>query len=90
MQSRKFKITNDEGIHAKPATSLVNICMKYQSDITLSAYKKTVDFKSIMGVMALGVYSGTIIEVATNGSDEVDAINAISNRILELELGTEV
>ena len=52
MEKKSFKITNESGIHARPATILVNQAMEYDCDIFLSAMKKKVDFKSIMGVMS--------------------------------------
>ena len=58
MVKKSFKITNETGIHARPATTLVNCCMEFDSKITLQALKTEVDFKSIMGVMSLGIYSG--------------------------------
>lgn len=90
MIKKSFRITNETGIHARPATTLVNSVMDFKSDITLTAHKKIVDFKSIMGVMSLGIYSGTVIEVATNGTDEVEAMNAVTNKIIELGLGKEL
>lgn len=90
MISKKFKITNESGIHARPATSLVNVCMKFDSDITLDALKRSVDFKSIMGVMSLGIYSGTTITVTADGTDEKDCMDAITAKILELNLGKEI
>lgn len=90
MVSKRFKITNESGVHARPATSLVNLCMQFDSAISLEALKKVVDFKSIMGVMSLGIYSGTVIQVTAEGSDEVDAMRALSEKILELNLGKEV
>ena len=67
MVKKSFKITCETGIHARPATTLVNVVMGFKSDVTLCALKKEVDFKSIMGVMSLGIYSGTIIEVKAEG-----------------------
>lgn len=90
MISRKFKITSESGVHARPATALVNLCMQYDSDITIETLKKEVDFKSIMGVMSLGIYSGMSITIKAEGSDEEEAIAAISNKILELNLGKEI
>ena len=90
MLRKSFRITSETGIHARPATQLVNAAMKYSCDITLTALKKTVDFKSIMGVMSLGVYSGTTIEVIADGVDEKEAIEAIKDKILELKLGKEI
>jgi len=90
MVKRSFKITNETGIHARPATTLVNCCMDFKSNITLQALKSEVDFKSIMGVMSLGIYSGAVIEVKCDGEDEVEALDAISNKIVSLGLGKEI
>ena len=90
MVKKSFRVTNETGIHAKPATMLVNLTMKYDCDIKLTAFKKTVDFKSIMGVMSLGIYSGTTIEISCDGSDESDAIEAIKAKLIELEIGREI
>ena len=73
MVLKNFRITNETGIHARPATALVNVAMEFECDITLSALKKSVDLKSIMGVMSLGIYSGTTIEIKAVGADEVEA-----------------
>ena len=90
MVKKLFKITSETGIHARPATTLVNLVMNYKSDITISALKKEVDFKSIMGVMSLGIYSGTIIEVKADGEDEKEAVKAIAEKIISLGLGKEI
>ena len=43
-----------------------------------------------MGVMSLGVYSGTTIEIICSGRDEEDAMAALKDKILELKLGKEI
>lgn len=90
MVKKTFRITAENGIHARPATTLVNTCMNFKSDLKLTAIRKTVDFKSIMGVMSLGIYSGTTIEVRAEGEDEVEALDAIKSKIIELSLGKEI
>ena len=90
MTQEIITIENKTGIHARPATTLVNCCMNFESNITLQALKNEVDFKSIMGVMSLGIYSGTIIEVKCDGVDEEEAIQAISEKIVSLGLGKEI
>ena len=87
---KKFKITNESGVHARPATSLVNLCMRFDSNITLEALKKEVDCKSIMGVMSLGIYSGTVVTITVDGTDEEQAMQAITDKIIELNLGKEI
>ena len=89
MVKKYFKITNEAGIHARPATTLVNEAMKYECEILLAALKKSVDFKSIMGVMSLGVYKGEIIKVVCDGADEEEAMSHITFLILDLKLGRD-
>ena len=69
MASKDFHIVAETGIHARPATLLVQTASKFASDITLEYKGKSVNLKSIMGVMSLGV---------GQGADADDAIAAIS------------
>ncbi len=90
MIKKSFKVTNENGIHARPATTLVNEAMKYNCDITLTALKKTIDLKSIMGVMSLGIYTGATIEIKASGADEEEAIEGLKEKIAELDLAKEI
>ena len=55
MASKDFHVVAETGIHARPATLLVQTASKFASDITLEYKGKSVNLKSIMGVMSLGV-----------------------------------
>lgn len=89
MISKSFKVTSESGIHARLATSLVNEVVKYDSEISISVNGKKVDFKSIMGVMSLGIYNGETITIDCNGIDENEAMDGITNCIFELRVGQE-
>ncbi|KRN77700.1 phosphocarrier protein HPr [Weissella minor] len=78
MESREFNIVAEAGIHARPATLLVQAASKFASDITLSYQGKDVNLKSIMGVMSLGVGQGADVTISADGDDAADAISAIS------------
>ena len=78
MVKKSFRITNEQGIHARPATTLVKVAMEFESSISLSALKKTVDFKSIMGVMSLGMSTDKVYTIEAEGSDADDAIEALA------------
>lgn len=90
MIKKSFRIISETGIHARPATQLVNVAMVYKCNITLTALRRTVDFKSIMGVMALGIYSGTTIEIKCDGVDEEEAMEAITDTMIQAGLGKEL
>ena len=79
MASKDFHVVAETGIHARPATLLVQTASKFASDITLEYKGKSVNLKSIMGVMSLGVGKDAEITIYADGSDESDAIQAISD-----------
>lgn len=77
METRDYNIIADSGIHARPATLLVQSASKFQSDVNLAYNGKSVNLKSIMGVMSLGVGKGADVTITADGADEADAIAAI-------------
>jgi phosphocarrier protein HPr len=84
---RSFLITSEYGIHARPATKLVNLAMNFHSEIDLTAMGKTINLKSIMGLMSLGIYKGELITIKISGSDEIEALDAISDFIVTENMG---
>ena len=78
MERKDFHIIAETGIHARPATLLVQTASKFSSDINLEYKEKSVNLKSIMGVMSLGVGQGSDVTISAEVSDEVEAIEAIS------------
>lgn len=84
MAQKQFTVTADTGIHARPATLLVQTASKFDSDIQLDYKGKKVNLKSIMGVMSLGIGQGAEIVISAEGSDEQEALAG-----LEATLKTE-
>lgn len=87
MAEKTFNITSDTGIHARPATLLVQTASKFDSDINLVYNGKTVNLKSIMGVMSLGIPKGATITISATGADENEALTAIEETIKKEGLG---
>ncbi|ALS01427.1 phosphocarrier protein HPr [Enterococcus silesiacus] len=77
MEKKDFHIVAETGIHARPATLLVQTASKFNSDINLEYKGKSVNLKSIMGVMSLGVGQGSDVTISVDGVDEADALAAI-------------
>lgn len=82
-----FKVTSESGIHARPATLLVNTASKFNSEINLAYAGKTVNLKSIMGVMSLGIQEGAEIKITANGDDAGQALAAIEETLKKEGLG---
>ncbi|MED4400633.1 phosphocarrier protein HPr [Metabacillus fastidiosus] len=89
MVYKTFTITSKVGLHARPATSLVNAVNSFTSDVFLTAYGRTINLKSIMGVMSLGISSGTSVVISAEGIDEREAIEAIERVMKSESLGEE-
>ena len=77
MEKREFTITSETGIHARPATLLVQAASKFNSDINLEYNGKSVNLKSIMGVMSLGIPTQSEITITCEGEDEETAAATI-------------
>ncbi len=83
MKEFTYTITDQDGIHARPAGLLVKEAGKYQSDIILRLGEKEGDAKRIFSVMALGVQCGQTIQVTIAGEDEDVAAKAMENFLRE-------
>lgn len=87
MPKKSFMITHATGLHARPATMVVNKAGKFQSDVQLQYKGKSVNLKSIMGVMSLGVTKGDEVTISAEGKDETEAIEELDALIKQEEIG---
>ncbi|MBS6062333.1 HPr family phosphocarrier protein [Criibacterium bergeronii] len=83
MIKKELKITNDMGLHARPAAIFIQHANKYKSNILISKENSTVNAKSIMGVMALSVGNGDEIVLKADGEDEKEAMDDLMNLLEE-------
>ncbi|TRM13032.1 phosphocarrier protein HPr [Lentibacillus cibarius] len=83
MQEKTFTITADTGVHARPATLLVNKAGQFESDVQISYNGKDVNLKSIMGVMSLGIPKDAEVTIKASGSDEEEAMSGITEVMSE-------
>lgn len=67
---------------ARPIAKLVQIASQYQSSVSIRQNEKTVNAKSIMGMMTLGLVTGQSLGVSVDGEDENDAMNSIEQFLL--------
>ncbi len=70
-------IIDPVGLHARPASVMVQEANKFESEVTVKAGDKSGNMKSIMSVMALGVKNGEEITISAEGADAEQAIEAI-------------
>ncbi|SJZ94413.1 phosphocarrier protein HPr [Selenihalanaerobacter shriftii] len=81
MLEKQITVKNETGIHARPASLLVQTANEFNADIKLVKDGQEVNAKSIMGVMSLGVNSNTQITIKADGDDSKEAVDAIIDLI---------
>ncbi len=70
-------------LEARKLAELVGVANKFASRIMIQMDGKTVNAKSIMGVMGLGMDVGKQIEAEAIGADEEEALNTIEEFLTE-------
>jgi len=83
----KILITYENGLHARPVTKLVDIASRFDCDLFLENKGITINMKSVLGVMTLGVYNDEEIVIIANGNDADAALKSLVNFITSDNLG---
>lgn len=78
MISRNVQITNNVGLHARPATFFIQKANSYRSSIWVEKDDRRVNAKSLLGVLSLGIVKGMTITLIADGPDEADALEGLS------------
>lgn len=77
MKTFQYVITDEVGLHARPAGLFVKEASKFTAAITVSCHGKEADAKRILAVMGLGVKMGDSITLQIDGADEAQAAEAL-------------
>ncbi len=85
---KTLTITNKTGLHARPASMFVQTANKFKAKIKLTGKGKTVDAKSILMIMSLGLQQGTDVTINAEGEDAQAAIDALA-QLVESKFGEE-
>ena len=82
--SKKVTVTNPVGLHARPATFFIKKANEYRSSVWIENDSRRVNAKSLLGILSLGIVSGTEISLVADGPDEDDAIKGLEELLKEL------
>jgi phosphotransferase system HPr (HPr) family protein len=77
VKSRKLKIENEYGIHARPAALIVKEAARYTAEIYIEKNDNKVSCKSIMGLMTIEGFPGSWVTITAKGSDAEDALDSL-------------
>jgi phosphocarrier protein len=84
MISKEYIIMDPQGIHARPAASLIKLTKNYKSSFELKKEDKTVRLNSMLNILSMGIKGGETIAVLIDGEDEIIAAEAIDSFFTEL------
>ena len=82
-EKRLFKVQNQLGVHARPASLFAKKANEFNSVITVEKDGNTVNGKSIMGLMTLAAEEGASLTVMAEGEDAVEAMDALEQLFRE-------
>lgn len=77
MIKREVTITNNIGLHARPATFFIQKANTFKSSIWIEKDDRKVNAKSLLGVLSLGIAQGMSITIVADGSDETVAVDGL-------------
>lgn len=75
MVSKKVVVTNEEGLHLRPAGVLCKEALKFISSVHFTFGNKNCNAKSVLNVLSAGVKKGDEIELICEGADEAHALD---------------
>ncbi|MBR5322618.1 MAG: HPr family phosphocarrier protein [Clostridia bacterium] len=77
MISREVLISNNIGLHARPATFFIQKANSYKCSVWVEKEERRVNAKSLLGVLSLGIVKGMTITVIADGPDENEAVDGL-------------
>lgn len=83
MITKEYIITSAQGIHARPATTLIRLTKSYKSTISIKKNNKTVRLNSILNILSMAIKGGETITILIEGDDELIAAEALDHFFTE-------
>lgn len=79
--TRQVKVVNQLGLHARAAARFVSLAATFASQIRVTRGARTVDGKSILGLLLLAAARGSELTLAADGPDEIAALDALEGLV---------
>lgn len=77
MYNKEVVVRCESGLHNKQATFFVQKANEFNSNIWLESETRKMNAKSLLGIMSLGIITGTTVTLSADGSDAEEAVNAL-------------
>lgn len=77
MVSKEVIVLCESGLHNKQATYFVQKANEFDCSIWLESDNRKMNAKSLLGIMSLGILTGTKVTLTASGTDAEAAVNAL-------------
>lgn len=89
MYSKRVRVVNKLGIHARPAMKISETARKFKSKVFIEKDGQRVDATSLLDILILVSPPGTELTIVAEGPDEKEAVEAIA-KLVEEGFGEEI
>ncbi len=79
--SRTVVVSNQQGLHARPADLFVKLAGQFESKIEVIKDNERVDGKSILEILTLAARQGTQLTIEATGPDADNALEALAELV---------
>lgn len=77
MFNKEIVVRCESGLHNKQATYFVQKANEFESSIWIEVGSRKMNAKSLLGVMSLGIITGTTVNLIASGADAESAIESL-------------
>lgn len=77
MFNKEIIVRCESGLHNKQATYFVQKANEFECSIWVEVDSRKMNAKSLLGIMSLGIVTGTTVTLAATGPDAEEAVNAL-------------
>ncbi len=78
---KEVTLQNKIGLYARPATFFIQKANEFKSSIWIEKDERRVNAKSLLGILSLGVTTGTTIRIIADGPDNQEAVDSLANLV---------
>ena len=83
MYTEKSVVKCESGLHNKQATYFIQKANEFRSSIWVEADDRRINAKSLLGVLSMGITTGTEITLIADGPDEEAAVKSLSAMLVK-------
>ena len=83
MYTEKSVVKCESGLHNKQATYFIQKANEFRASIWIEAEDRKINAKSLLGVLSMGITTGTEITLVAEGVDEEAAVKSLSAMLLK-------